>query len=63
MDLQADSPALSAGHPFTRVRDVYWSSTTSVYEARYAWALYTRDGMVGVGFKPDAGFCLWPVRS
>ena len=63
VDLQADSPALPAGHPFTNVRDVYWSSTTSVYEARYAWALYSRDGMVGVGFKPDTGFHLWPVRG
>ena len=63
VDLQADSPALPEGHPFTNVRDVYWSSTTSVYEARYAWALYSRDGMVGVGFKPDTGFHLWPVRG
>lgn len=63
VDLSADSPALSAVHPFLQVRDVYWSSTTSVYEPRYAWALYTRDGMIGVGFKPEAQFYLWPVRG
>lgn len=63
VDLFADSPALAPGHPFRNVREVYWSSTTSVYEPRYAWALYTRDGMVGVGFKPDAIFHLWPVRG
>ncbi len=63
VDLSADSPALQPGHPFLNVRDAYWSSTTSLYEPRYAWAFYTRDGMVGVGFKPDAGFHLWPVRG
>lgn len=63
VDLCADSPALAPDHPFGNVREVYWSSTTSVYEPRYAWALYTRDGMVGVGFKPDAVFHLWPVRG
>lgn len=62
-DLCAHSPALTPGHPFKNVREVYWSSTTSVYEPRYAWALYARDGMVGVGFKPDAIFHLWPVRG
>lgn len=63
MDLAADSPALTPGHPFVNVPEVCWSSTTSVYEPRYAWALYTRDGMVGVGFKAEAGFSLWPVRD
>lgn len=62
-DLHADSPALTAGHPFRHVREAYWSSTTSVYEARYAWTLYTRDGMVGVGFKASVDFYLWPVRG
>jgi hypothetical protein len=63
MDLAADSPALTPGHPFVNVPEVCWSSTTSLYEPRYAWALYTRDGMVGVGFKAQAGFSLWPVRD
>lgn len=63
VDLTSHSPALSAGHPFIRVQSGYWSSTTSVYEARYAWVLYIRDGIVGVGFKPAAEFHLWPVRG
>ena len=63
VDLNADSPALTPGHPFRNVRDVYWSSTTSLYEPRYSWALYTLDGIVGVGFKTDPGFHLWPVRA
>lgn len=32
VDLCADSPALAPDHPFGNVREVYWSSTTSVYE-------------------------------
>lgn len=63
ISLSDDSPALPKEHPFYNVRDVYWSSTTSVYETRYAWALYTRDGMVGVGFKSDGSFHLWSVRG
>lgn len=63
VDLAADSPALTTGHPFRNVADVYWSSTTSLYEPRYAWALYTLDGIIGVGFKTDPGFHLWPVRG
>lgn len=63
VDLDCDSPALAGDHPFIHVREAYWSSTTSVYEPRYAWTLYTQDGIVGVGFKPGADFYLWPVRG
>ncbi len=63
IDLRAHSPALTTRHPFRHVREAYWSSTTSVYEPRYAWTLYSRDGMVGVGFKPRDGFHTWPVRN
>jgi hypothetical protein len=62
VDLKSHSPALADGHPFHNLRDGYWSATSSVYEPRYAWVLYGRDGMVGVGFKPGADFFLWPVR-
>jgi hypothetical protein len=61
--LDAHTPALPAGHPFTDIQDGYWSSTTSAYEPRYAWTLYTRDGQVGVGFKPHEEFFLWPVQG
>lgn len=63
VDLESHSPALPAGHPFVNVQDAYWSSTTSVYEPRYAWTVYTQDGIVGVGFKPNADFHVWPVRN
>lgn len=62
VDLGSHSPALSPGHPFFNVREACWSSTTSVYEPRYAWTFYSRDGFVGVGFKPRADFYAWPVR-
>jgi hypothetical protein len=39
VDLSSHSPALTIGHPFVNVQDAYWSSTTSVYEPRYAWTL------------------------
>ena len=61
VDLGSHSLALPTGHPFVNVQDAYWSSTTSVYEPRYAWTLYSRDGIVGVGFKPGDDFFLWPV--
>jgi hypothetical protein len=63
VDLKAHSPALPQNASFLNVRSGYWSSTTSVYEPRYAWTLYSRDGIIGVGYKPKADFYLWPVRS
>ncbi|WP_373498504.1 DUF1566 domain-containing protein [Desulfococcus sp.] len=63
VDLGEHTPALPAGHPFLNVREAYWSSTTSVYEPRYAWTLYSRDGFIGVGFKPRNDFYAWPMKS
>lgn len=61
-DLGRHSPALPKGHPFSNVSDFYWSATTSMLEMRYAWAFYMKDGAVGVGFKKNPEFSLWPVR-
>ncbi|NDY70643.1 hypothetical protein DO021_02150 [Desulfobacter hydrogenophilus] len=61
--LSRHSPAICGTDCFDRVQDFYWSSTTSVYEPAYAWALYTRDGYIGVGHKADAIFFVWPVRG
>lgn len=63
VDLTRHSPSLPAGHGFGRVPDGCWSSTTSVYEPRYAWVLYLQDGAVGVGFKPQPSFCAWAVSD
>jgi hypothetical protein len=63
VDLNRHSPALPADHPFAHIAEGYWSSTTSIYEKRYAWVLYPRDGSVGVGYKPLPEFCVWAIRS
>jgi hypothetical protein len=63
VDCSAHGPALPAGHLFNNVRDVYWSSTTSLYEPDWAWALYLDKGAVGVGQKRQAQFCVWLVSD
>lgn len=63
VDCNRHSPALPAEHPFTGVRDVYWSSTTSFFEPDWAWALYLNKGALGVGFKKKPEFYIWPVRD
>jgi len=63
VDCSRHSPALPADQPFTNVRDIYWSSTTSFFETDWAWALYLNKGATGVGFKQDKTFHLWPVAA
>jgi hypothetical protein len=62
-DMGQHSPAIAEGHPFNNVQAFYWSSTTSMYDMKYAWVLYMVDGAVGVGHKPLSEFYLWPVRG
>lgn len=62
IDTGKHSPAVAYGDSVTTVQDGYWSATTSVYEPRYAWVLYTGDGAVGVGYKPRAEFFTIAVR-
>jgi hypothetical protein len=61
VDCSAHTPALPAGHPFEDVREGYWSSTTSMFEPDWAWALYLLKGAVGVGRKRGAYFAAWAV--
>ena len=63
VDCSAAAPALSKDHPFVSVQDVYWSSTTSYFETDWAWALYLDKGAIGVGYKREAGFRVWPVAG
>jgi len=44
VDCAAHRPALPSGHPFADVQDIYWSSTTSLFELDWAWALYLEKG-------------------
>ncbi|NIP73293.1 MAG: DUF1566 domain-containing protein [Gammaproteobacteria bacterium] len=63
VDSARHGPALPAGHPFRDTREVYWSSTTSLYAPDWAWALYLDKGAVGVGRKPEACFNVWAVAE
>jgi hypothetical protein len=62
-DCSRYAPALPADHPFTGVRDGYWSSTTSYFEPDWAWVLYLDKGATGVGIKSGATFFVWPVAD
>ncbi|MEN8233229.1 MAG: DUF1566 domain-containing protein [Thermodesulfobacteriota bacterium] len=63
VDCSQHSPALPANHPFKKLRDTYWSSTSSFFETDWAWALYLDKGARGVGYKPDKNFYIWPLFS
>lgn len=63
VDCSMHSPALSKGHPFTDVQEGYWSSTTSMFEPDWAWALYLTKGAIGVGQKKGAHFHVWAVSE
>lgn len=62
VDYDHAKPALSPGMPLSAVRDGYWSSTTSVYESGWAWALYLDKGALGVGQKKGRYFHVMAVR-
>jgi hypothetical protein len=63
VDVTSHSPALSVGHLLHIVHEGYWSATTSLYEPRYAWVLYSKDGAIGVGYKPQQDFYFLAIRS
>jgi len=63
VDCSIHSPALTSGHPFGEVQEAYWSSTTSMFEPDWAWALYLTKGAVGVGQKWGEHFHVWAVRD
>jgi len=63
VDDSRHSPAFEPGFS-TAIAQITgcWSSTTSIYEPRYAWVLYSIDGAVGVGFKVQAEYHTLAVR-
>ena len=63
VDCAVHSPALPSGHPFVDIQDIYWSSTTSLFEPDWAWALYLEKGATGVGQKRFAQFSVWAVAN
>lgn len=63
VDCSRHTPALPADAQFAGLCEGYWSSTTSVYEPDWAWALYLEKGALGVGQKGGAHFHVWAVTS
>lgn len=63
VDASEYNPALPAEHPFRNRKQGYWSSTTSGFEKDWAYVLYLDKGAVGVGYKNNKDFYLWPVMS
>jgi hypothetical protein len=61
VDCGMHSPALQSGHPFECIQESYWSSTTSIFEPDWAWALYLTKGAIGVGQKRGPHFSVWAV--
>lgn len=63
VDASTHSPALPDTHLFSGIEQSYWSSTTSSFETDWAYVLYMVKGAVGVGYKKNNDFALWPVMS
>ncbi len=61
VDCSQWGPALPRQSQFEHVRESYWSSTSSMFEPDWAWALYLEKGAVGVGQKSGRHFHVWPV--
>lgn len=61
VDAEHHNPALPSNHPFTDIREAYWSSTSSAYAPDWAYCLYLHKGAVGVGFKAKREFHAWLV--
>ena len=63
IDCAHHSPALPLGHAFTHLNEAYWSSTTSLFEPDWAWALYLNKGAIGVGQKSGVHYRVWAVAD
>jgi len=61
VDCSSYGPALPVQAPFEAVRQGYWSSSSSLFEPDWAWALYLDKGATGVGQKSGRHFHVWPV--
>jgi hypothetical protein len=56
--------SLPDGHPFANVQAfLYWSATTDVADARYAWSVRFEHGDVGNYSKAGNFFFAWCVRG
>jgi len=62
VDYDHARPAVTPGIPLMALQETYWSSTTSIYESDWAWALYLEKGAIGVGQKKGRNFHVIAVR-
>jgi hypothetical protein len=62
VDCSRSAPALPPGADFSGLFESYWSSSTSLFEPDWAWALYLEQGGIGVGQKRGRHFHVWAVR-
>ena len=54
---------LTEGHPFINLSAFhFWSSSTRVYDTKYAWGIYIHNGGMSYGDKTSY-YYVWPVRS
>lgn len=59
----ASKPALPPGHPFDRVfQGWYWTSTTAAIAPAYAWYVHLAGGRMFYGAK-DREYMVWPVAG
>ncbi len=63
VDASYHAPALPRHHPFRNVQEAYWSGSTSFFEPDWAYVLYMHKGAVGVGYKKNQDFAVWPVMG
>ncbi|WP_319550313.1 DUF1566 domain-containing protein [Desulfogranum marinum] len=61
VDASQHSPALPRRHFFDNPQEAYWTSTTSGFETDWSYVLYLHKGAVGVGYKRNKDFHVWPV--
>lgn len=59
--LPAELPAMAGAAKLAA--EGFWSTTTSGFDAAWAFVLYAQKGAVGVGFKTGREFSAWPVRG
>jgi hypothetical protein len=57
------NPSLPTGHPFTVQSFAYWSASTRVDDATFAWLVDFSDGLVGSFFKSFGVGYSWCVRG
>lgn len=63
IDASRYEPALPESFFFPGTMEAYWSSTTSGFAPDWAYVLYLHKGAVGVGFKANRDFHIWPVMT